>query len=185
MVQKNYILGGYVLKEKIKKEVKKDALALFNKACIVLREDEIANMEIKDVGLGKIRTCGLQIVTYVNENRYCAKEIAVLPEQTCPEHKHPPREEDEKGKKETFRCRYGKVYLYVEGESTERPQVSPPRGDEEYYTASKEVILEPGMQYTLSHNTKHWFQAGQEGAVVSEFSSHSDDASDVFTDPRI
>jgi D-lyxose ketol-isomerase len=31
----------------------------------------------------------------------------------------------------------------------------------------------------------HWFQAGAEGAVVSEFSSTSRDEYDVFTDPRI
>lgn len=31
----------------------------------------------------------------------------------------------------------------------------------------------------------HWFQAGDEGAVVSEFSSTSRDEFDIFTDPRI
>jgi D-lyxose ketol-isomerase len=31
----------------------------------------------------------------------------------------------------------------------------------------------------------HWFQAGPEGAVVSEFSSASDDESDIFTNPNI
>ena len=40
-------------------------------------------------------------------------------------------------------------------------------------------------QYTLPPDTLHWFQAGPEGTVVSEFSTHSDDASDIFTDPDI
>jgi D-lyxose ketol-isomerase len=47
------------------------------------------------------------------------------------------------------------------------------------------VILKPGEQYTLAPNTKHWFQAGPEGAVVSEFSTRSTDENDIFSDPRI
>lgn len=39
--------------------------------------------------------------------------------------------------------------------------------------------------FTMKPNTKHWFQAGPEGAIVSEFSSQSNDDTDVFTDPRI
>ena len=31
----------------------------------------------------------------------------------------------------------------------------------------------------------HWFQAGDEGAIVSEFSTRSRDEFDIFTDPRI
>ncbi|MEN6311955.1 MAG: D-lyxose/D-mannose family sugar isomerase, partial [Acidobacteriota bacterium] len=31
----------------------------------------------------------------------------------------------------------------------------------------------------------HWFQAGDKGAVVSEFSSTSIDERDLFTDPHI
>jgi hypothetical protein len=34
-------------------------------------------------------------------------------------------------------------------------------------------------------NTLHWFQAGPEGAIVSEFSTQSRDDLDVFTDPDI
>ena len=33
--------------------------------------------------------------------------------------------------------------------------------------------------------TKHWFQSGPEGAVISEFSTKSTDETDVFTDKRI
>jgi D-lyxose ketol-isomerase len=45
--------------------------------------------------------------------------------------------------------------------------------------------LQPGEQYTIPPNTLHWFQAGDEGAIVSEFSSPSRDEFDIFTDPRI
>ncbi len=31
----------------------------------------------------------------------------------------------------------------------------------------------------------HWFQAGDEGAIVTEFSTKSMDEYDVFTDPTI
>ena len=34
-------------------------------------------------------------------------------------------------------------------------------------------------------NTWYWFQAGDEGAIVSEFSSPSYDEFDQFIDPRI
>jgi D-lyxose ketol-isomerase len=89
------------------------------------------------------------------------------------------------GKEETFRCRWGKVYLYVPGPKTENPSAKPPAGREAYYTARHEVELNPGDQYTLMPNILHWFQAGPEGAVVSEFSTTSRDESDIFTDPDI
>jgi D-lyxose ketol-isomerase len=47
------------------------------------------------------------------------------------------------------------------------------------------VILRPGEQHTIWPGTRHWFQAGAEGAVVSEFSTRSTDESDAFTDPDI
>ena len=34
-------------------------------------------------------------------------------------------------------------------------------------------------------NTRHWFQAGDEGCVVSEFSTTSYDEYDIFTDINI
>ncbi len=34
-------------------------------------------------------------------------------------------------------------------------------------------------------DTLHWFQAGDEGAIVSEFSTRSYDEFDIFTNPRI
>jgi D-lyxose ketol-isomerase len=163
------------------KSVKEEVLKLFEKACIVLTDKEKTNIEITDLGLGQIETIGIQIVTYINTDRYCAKEIAMLPNQTCREHRHP-NHDGQKGKEETFRCRYGTIYLFVEGSENER-HVEPP--DEEHFTAFHEIMLKPGDQYTIPPNTLHWFKAGREGAVVSEFSSHSDDASDIFTDTRV
>ena len=48
-----------------------------------------------------------------------------------------------------------------------------------------EIELDPGDQYTLAPNSLHWFQSGDEGAILSEFSTTSRDETDLFTDPRI
>lgn len=162
---------------------KHDVNAYYQKAGIVLTDDEVEDIQIMDYGLGKLKETGLQLFIYVNTDRYCSKELVLFPRQTCPEHRHPPVG-SEKGKQETFRCRWGKVYLYVEGEKTENPSVLPPEEDKEYYTVWHEIVLEPGGQYTIPPDTKHWFQAGEEGAVVTEMSSTSTDDHDVFTDPR-
>ena len=49
----------------------------------------------------------------------------------------------------------------------------------------KRVPLREGEQHTIPPDTLHWFRAGDEGAIVSEFSTRSRDESDVFTDARI
>ena len=157
----------------------------FDLAHIALTQSEKEQLEIADFGLNDLEHIGLQLVVYVNTKRCCAKEMVLLPGQTCPEHRHAPIEKLQYiGKEETFRCRYGKVYLYVEGESTEM-HGKVPKGYEDTYTVFHEIVLNPGEQYTIFPNTKHWFQAAEEGAVVSEFSTMSVDAYDVFTDPKI
>jgi D-lyxose ketol-isomerase len=156
----------------------------FAKAGIVLTPEEANNIEIAEFGLGDLEKQGLELFTYINTDRYCAKELVLFPGQTCPEHKHPPVGSDP-GKMETFRCRWGNVYLYVEGEPAARPKAQVPEGSEPYYTVFHEIELNPGEQYTIPPNTLHWFQAGEEGAVVSEFSSTSRDEYDIFTDPRV
>ncbi|WP_314002985.1 D-lyxose/D-mannose family sugar isomerase [uncultured Paenibacillus sp.] len=158
--------------------------ALFARVGIVLTPDEVQNIEIADFGLGELEKQGLELITYVNNERYCAKELVLFAGQTCPEHKHPPVGGDP-GKMETFRCRSGKILLYVEGVRTPGMQAKLPEGSEAYYTVFHEIELNPGEQYTIPPGTLHWFQAGGAGAVVSEFSSTSRDEYDLFTDPRI
>ena len=164
--------------------IRKQALKYYEKAHIVLSEREKENLEVADFGLDEVESTGLELVVYVNTERCCAKEMVLFPRQTCPEHRHAPFE-GYAGKEETFRCRFGKVYLYVEGESAEHPKAVPPKGSEAYYTVWHEIELNPGDQYTLHPNTRHWFQAGEDGAVISEFSTRSYDEFDIFTDPRI
>jgi len=130
---------------------------------IVLTDAERDSIEVADFGLDRLHEAGLMVLVYVNTDRYCAKELVLYPGQTCPEHRHPPFD-GTPGKQETFRCRSGLVHLYVD---------------------SEEIVLRPGEQYTIPPDTLHWFQAGEEGAAVSEFSSASRDDLDVFTDPAI
>jgi D-lyxose ketol-isomerase len=145
-------------------EARERAAAMLAEAGIVLTPLERERIEIADFGLGRLDEVGLQIVVYVNTDRVCAKELVLFPHQHCPEHRHPPVGGDP-GKEETFRVRRGVVHLHVEG--------------------AGEIVLVPGEQYTIPPNTLHSFEAGDEGAIVSEFSTTSRDALDVFTDPQI
>jgi D-lyxose ketol-isomerase len=164
-------------------ERQREAADLLRGAGVTLTDREQASIEIADFGLDAFEETGLGILVYVNTDRCCAKELAMWPGQTCPEHRHPPVGDDP-GKEETFRCRWGKVYLYVEGQSTSPPACSPP-SSEGAYTVWREVCLLPGDQHTIFPGTLHWFQAGDKGAVISEFSTRSTDEHDVFTDNRI
>ncbi len=162
----------------------KEAAAMIENAGLLLTSEEKENIEIADFGLSEFATTGLGVFVYVNTDRCCAKELAMWPRQTCPEHIHPTIG-DEPGKEETFRCRWGKVFLYVAGEATPNPQSQPPSGREKTYTVWHEIALSPGEQYTIYPDTPHWFQAGDEGAIISEFSTRSTDELDVFTDAEI
>lgn len=174
------------MKKSVYEDARRRALELYEKARIVLTQEEKDRLEVADFGLGELEKTGLQIVTYVNTERCCAKEMTLFPGQTCPEHRHAPIPElNYPGKEETFRCRYGTCYVYVDGEPTEDLACQPPKGGEAYYTAKRQVVLRPGDQFTMEPNTRHWFQAGPEGAVVSEFSTKSLDEYDIFTDPHI
>jgi D-lyxose ketol-isomerase len=145
-------------------EARERAAAMLVEAGIVLTPHEREKIEVADFGLGRLAEIGVQIVVYVNTDRVCAKELVLFPHQRCPEHRHPPVA-GQAGKEETFRVRRGAVHLHV--------------------ADTTDIVLGPGEQYTIPPNTLHWFEAGDEGAIVSEFSTTSRDALDVFTDPRI
>ncbi|WP_372516651.1 D-lyxose/D-mannose family sugar isomerase [Paenibacillus silviterrae] len=157
---------------------------LLRAAGIVLTPEEQKQIEVACFGLNDLPQQGLELITYINNDRYCAKDLVLFPGQTCPEHLHPPVGNDP-GKMETFRCRWGKVFLYVEGEATKPIQANIPAQSEPYYTVFHEIELLPGQQYTIQPGTLHWFQAADTGAIVSEFSSTSRDEFDIFTDPHI
>jgi D-lyxose ketol-isomerase len=145
-------------------EARQRAAAMLADAGIVLTDRERTGLEVTDLGLGRLEQIGLQLVVYENNERYCAKELVLFPRQLCPEHRHPPVGDDP-GKQETFRVRTGEVTLFVDGHG--------------------EMTLRPGDQFTIPPDTLHWFRAGDDGAIISEFSSRSRDEHDVFSDPRI
>ena len=160
------------------------SVEMLKAAGIVITPEEKDRFEVADFGLNDLEATGLEVLTYVNTERCCAKEIVMFPRQTCPEHWHPTMD-GIPGKEETFRCRWGAVYLYVPGTPEPNPACRPPHGSEPHYTVHHEICLKPGDQYTLSPDTRHWFQAGPEGAIVSEFSTRSTDEADRFSDPGI
>jgi D-lyxose ketol-isomerase len=164
-------------------QARERAAGFYRKAGIVLTEKERQAIEVADFGLGDLGRIGLEVLVYVNTSRVCAKELVMFPGQTCPEHRHPTRG-GVPGKEETFRCRWGRVYLYVPG-SAGTPKLEGLEPYRQHLTVAHEIQLNPGDQYTLMPDTLHWFRGGAEGAVVSEFSTTSTDEQDVFTDPRI
>ena len=166
------------------RKAQRRAARLLRKAGVKLTGDEKKHIEIVEFGLGELETTGYQQLMYANTERYCAKELVLFPGQTCPEHRHPPVGADP-GRRKTLRCRYGRVYLYVEGERTKKPKCKPNKDNARFFTVFCEIELKAGEQYSVPPDTKHWFQAGDKGAVISEFSSTSRDEADDYTDPRI
>ena len=68
-----------------------------------------------EFGLGELEKTGLELVVYINSERYCAKELVLFPTPDLPG--TPPSGSGRRsGKMETFRCRRGQVWLYVAGE---------------------------------------------------------------------
>ena len=165
--------------------IRRKAFKFLKTAGIALKTAEQKKIEVVDFGLNDIERIGLELFTYENNDRYCAKELVLFPRQICAEHRHPPLNDQVPGKRETFRCRWGKVYLYIEGPPTKKPKAVLPKGWEADFTVWHEIEMRPGDQFTIPPNTLHWFQSGNRGAVVSEFSSTSIDEKDIFTDSRI
>ena len=85
-------------------EARERAAAMLAEAGIVLTDRERVELEVTDLGLGRLEETGLQLVVYENNDRYCAKELVLFPHQLCPEHRHPPVNEPDEA--EFFRNRH-------------------------------------------------------------------------------
>jgi D-lyxose ketol-isomerase len=159
------------------------AAQMIKDAGILITAEEEDKIDVADFGLNDYAKEGLQIFTYFATNRISAKVLVLFPNQTEPEHWHPPVDDDP-GKEEIIRAISGNLRFYIPGEG-EIKEGFIPEGKEEFYTLTNEIILKPGDQLTLPPGTKHWFQAGPEGAVFYSFSTCVRDGFDKFTDPNV
>ena len=162
---------------------KAQAAELLRRAGVLVTSDEERDMDTADFGLGRLRVEGAQIVSWFDTPRVSARVIALFPGQTEPEHWHTSTSEHA-GKEETLRVVFGQLLLYVTGEGQVR-HGAVPEGKQEYYTARQEHVMFPGDQFTVPPGTKHWFQAGDEGAVVLTLSTRATDDQDLFSDPNV
>jgi D-lyxose ketol-isomerase len=164
-------------------DARRRAAEMMRQAGILLSEKESEAIEVVDFGLSQLAREGLQVVTLVQTERISVKVLALFPNQTEPEHWHPPVGDDP-GKEETIRVVGGSMYFYVPGENTLKDGFLV-RGKEHFYTVRHEVFMRPGDQITLAPGAKHWFQAGRDGVVMYSFSTIARDILDTFTDPDI
>jgi D-lyxose ketol-isomerase len=165
------------------KAARQRAAEMMRQAGVFLSDREADAIEVVDFGLNRLEQVGLQVVTLTQTERLSVKVLVLFPNQTEPEHWHPPVGDDP-GKEETIRVVAGSMYFYIPGENTFRDGFLV-KGKEAYYTVRHEIHMGPGDQITLMPGTKHWFQAGRDGVVMYSFSTVARDLLDKFTDPEI
>jgi len=165
------------------KRMQELAAQFMQRAGIRLTEAEINKIDTVDFGLSHPEIEGAEILTMVQTDRISVKLMVLFPGQTLPEHWHPPVGSDP-GKEETVRIVWGTVYFYIDGPDTLQKGFIV-EGKEGVYTLRHELVLQPNDQLTFPPGQKHWFQAGNEGAVLYSFSSVARDVLDGFTDPAI
>jgi len=161
----------------------KRAIEALRPSGLSFTDQELERIEVADFGLSDVNREGAQILTLVQTERLSVKVLILFPQQTEPEHWHPPIGEDP-GKEETIRVLTGTLYLYLPGDATLK-QCQIPEGKERFYTSRSELIMGKNCQVTLKPGTKHWFQAGAEGAVLFSFSTAVRDLIDQFSDPNV
>ena len=165
------------------KKIQEKAAQFIRKAGIFITKEEEEKIGPVDFGLSNLYVEGAEILTFIQTERISVKLLVLFPNQTLPEHWHPPVGNDP-GKEETVRLVWGTAYFYVDGPDTlENGHV--PKGKESVYTLRHELVLKPGDQLTCLPGEKHWFQGGSEGAVIYSFSTIARDILDGFTDPQI
>jgi D-lyxose ketol-isomerase len=164
-------------------EVRQKAGEMIEKAGWHITPAEKEKIAVADFGLSDIYTEGIEVLTFFETDRMAGKILVLLPNQTEPEHWHPPVGNDP-GKQEIIRAIWGNLRFYVEGDDNFKEGFIP-EGKEEFYKLRHEIILKPGDQLIFEPGEKHWFQAGPEGAVMYSFSTTVRDGLDGFTNPNI
>ncbi len=172
-----------MISRKLYSEVQQRALELIDKAGIIITPAERKKIAVADFGLSDIYKEGIQVLTFFETDRIAGKILVLLPNQTEPEHWHPPVGEDP-GKQEIIRALWGELRFYVEGPDNMKEGFIP-EGKEDVYQLRHEISLKPGDQLVFQPGEKHWFQAGNKGAVMYSFSTTVRDGLDEFTNPSI
>jgi len=165
------------------KEACEKALTMIEDAGIQLTNEDKDKITAADFGLSQLFKEGIQILTMFDTERVAGKILVLLPYQTEPEHWHP-SVGDDPGKEEIIRAISGDLYFYIPGENSFKNGFIVD-GKDSCYTMRNEVVLLPGEQLILPPGTKHWFQAGENGAVMYSFSTKVRDTLDQFSDPDI
>jgi D-lyxose ketol-isomerase len=159
------------------------ASEMIEAAGVHLTEAEKKKITAADFGLSRLREEGIQILTLFETERVAGKILVLFPKQTIPEHWHP-AVGDDPGKEEIIRAISGDLYFYIPGTDTLKRGFIV-AGKDDCYTMRHEVVLNPGEQLILPPGTKHWFQAGDRGAVMYSFSTTVRDILDRFSDPGV
>ena len=159
------------------------AAEMIRRAGIQMTSAEASAIDVVDFGLSQLAREGVQVFTLFATQRISAKVLVMFPDQTEPEHWHPPVGDDP-GKEETIRVISGTLHFYIPGPDT-LSHGWVPAGKDACYSCRHEIVMKPCDQLTLSPGTKHWFQAPASGAVFYSFSTCVRDGLDRFTDPAI
>jgi len=172
-----------MITRKQQEQARRRAAEMIRAAGIHITDIEANRTEVVDFGLSRLEHEGVQVLTLVQTERISIKVLALFPNQTEPEHWHPPVGSDP-GKEETVRVISGTLYFYVPGENTFKEGFLV-KGKEHCYTMRHELVMRPGDQVTLAPGVRHWFQAREEGVVMYSFSTSARDVMDRFTDKDI
>jgi len=172
-----------MLMKQQQQQARRQAGEMIGRAGIHVTDQEAEGIEVVDFGLSRLEKEGVQVLTLVQTERISVKVLALFPNQTEPEHWHPPVAGDP-GKEETVRVISGTLFFYIPGENTFKEGFLV-KGKEHCYTMRHEIVMRPGDQITLAPGVKHWFQARDEGVVMYSFSTIARDALDQFTDKEI
>jgi D-lyxose ketol-isomerase len=156
---------------------------MIRKSGIHITSHEISKIIVHDWGLDNFNEEGLMILTWFATERISARVLILFPNQTEPEHWHPLLK-DNPGKEEIIHAVWGDLRFYLPGENNLKEGFIPSR-NKQYYTLRNEIIMNPGDQLILPPGTKHWFQAGPQGAVFFSFATSVTDGTDFFENPNV
>ena len=159
------------------------ARALIRASGTPVTDEELQQLTVIDFGLGNVEREGVQTIDLLSTDRLRIKLLVLLPDQTLPQHLHPPYPGDA-GKQETVRLVFGRMRVYLPGKDTMKEGFIV-TGKEAFYTLRHEVVLTPVKQLTLKPGVEHWFQAGPEGAVTYSFYTQADEGFNRFADPEV